>query len=274
MKILVQSSLKLKGTHKYQVLSYPNTFTLMTWDWFVMFWPWFLCHQWTCFCDVASITYVVCIVHSSQIILYEPRSMGLSVHLHTVFRNFGCLQFGPSKTQSRCDLDLQNLKDGKTVMSMYLMKIDSLSARKEEIQREMRYHYYACVQRSWTNAGTIPPNFLHQIETVQPLCWKRWKQLPSLVRSSRLRGDAFNCTSNTNRCISRARKHCSRNPVDSGLENTENSRSTWKYMKHLSCNADQVQIPLRVLPAAQSLPLESHQTLDGLGASWENKLCA
>jgi len=98
-KILVQSSLKLKGTHKYQVLSYPNTFTLMTWDWFVMFlfWPWFLCHQWTCFCDVASITYVVCIVHSSQIILYEPRSMGLSVHLHTVFRNFGCLQFGQAK---------------------------------------------------------------------------------------------------------------------------------------------------------------------------------
>lgn len=97
MKILVQSSLKLKGTHKYQVLSYPNTFTLMTWDWFVMFGPWFLCHQWTCFCDVASITYVVCIVHSSQIILYEPRSVGLSVHLHTVFRNFGCLQVGQAK---------------------------------------------------------------------------------------------------------------------------------------------------------------------------------
>lgn len=178
-----------------------------------------------------------------------------------------------SKTQSRCDLDLQNLKDGKTVMSMYLMKIDSLSARKEEIQREMRYHYYACVQRSWTNAGTIPPNFLHQIETVQPLCWKRWKQLPSLVRSSRLRGDAFNCTSNTNRCISRARKHCSRNPVDSGLETQKTPDphgNTWNTSLVMQTRC---KYPWGCCQRPSLYHLSLTKPWMG-GASWENKLCA
>ena len=109
------------------------------------------------------------------------------------------------------------------------------------------------------------PNFLIQIETVQPLTLLKKVETAPLWLSGRLRGDAFNCASNTNRCISRARKHCSRNPVDSGLESTASPAPLQQLMQHVSSLgiADQVQIPLRVLPAAQSLPLESHQTLDG-----------